>query len=88
MRKQVTYNNIVAALLNASRLRAASDGTFRAEAVKVLGNIGTRSPAVLPELLRLVGFQIELRRWSPAGARPPALRFVQVTEGMSCGHFR
>jgi HEAT repeat protein len=46
----------VAALLNASRLRAAvpPDAAFRAEAAKVLGNIGTQSPAVLPELLRLL----------------------------------
>jgi HEAT repeat protein len=46
----------VAALLNASRLRAAAppDGAFRAEAAKVLGNIGTQSPAVLPDLLRLL----------------------------------
>jgi HEAT repeat protein len=46
----------VAALLSASRLRAAGapDGAFRAEAAKVLGNIGTQSPAVLPELVRLL----------------------------------
>jgi HEAT repeat protein len=46
----------VAALLSASRLRAAatSAGAFQAEAAKVLGNIGTQSPAVLPELLRLL----------------------------------
>src|SRR5262249_19680845 len=46
----------VAALLSASRLRtaAAPDGVFRAEAAKVLGNIGTQSPAVLPELVRLL----------------------------------
>ena len=36
------------------KLRAPSDGAFRAEAAKVLGNIGTQSPAVLPELLRLL----------------------------------
>jgi HEAT repeat protein len=46
----------VDALRSASRLRAAAppDGAFRAEAAKVLGNIGTQSPDVLPELLRLL----------------------------------
>ncbi len=46
----------VAALVNASRLRAAANGdaAFRAQAAKVLGNIGTQSPAVLPELVRLL----------------------------------
>jgi HEAT repeat protein len=46
----------VVALLNASRLRAAvpPDGALRAEAAKVLGNIGTQSPAVLSKLLRLL----------------------------------
>jgi len=45
----------VAALVSASRLRAAPpDAGFRAEAAKALGNIGTQSPAVLPALLRLL----------------------------------
>jgi HEAT repeat protein len=46
----------VSALVSASRLQAAvaRDGAFRAEAAKVLGNIGTQSPAVLPELVRLL----------------------------------
>jgi HEAT repeat protein len=46
----------VAALVSASRLRVAEarDGAFRAEAAKVLGNIGTQSTAVLPELVRLL----------------------------------
>jgi HEAT repeat protein len=46
----------VAALLSACRLRAAAsqDGALRAEAAKVLGNIGTQSSAVLPELVRLL----------------------------------
>jgi HEAT repeat protein len=46
----------VTALVSASRLRAAAngDGAFRAQAAKVLGNIGTQSPAVLPELVRLL----------------------------------
>jgi HEAT repeat protein len=46
----------VAALVSASRLRAAPppDGAFRAEVAKALGNIGTQSPDVLPELLRLL----------------------------------
>jgi HEAT repeat protein len=49
-------NAAMAALLSACRLRsaAAPDGAFRAEAAKVLGNIGTQSPAVLPELIRLL----------------------------------
>jgi HEAT repeat protein len=34
--------------------RAASDGGFRAETAKTLGNIGDLSPAVVPELLRLL----------------------------------
>jgi HEAT repeat protein len=34
--------------------RAAADGTFRAETAKALGNIGALSPAVVPELLRLL----------------------------------
>src|SRR5262249_51190019 len=33
---------------------AASEATFRAEIAKTLGNIGTESRAVLPELLRLL----------------------------------
>jgi len=46
----------VAALLSASRLRVAGapDGAIRADAAKVMGNIGTKSPAVLPELVRLL----------------------------------
>lgn len=46
----------MAALVSAFRLRTAAngDGAFRAEAAKVLGNIGTHSPAVLLELVRLL----------------------------------
>jgi HEAT repeat protein len=46
----------VAALVKGSPFGAASrhDGVSRAEAAKALGNIGTESPAVLPELLRLL----------------------------------
>ena len=46
----------VAAVLSASRhgVTAALNGAFRAEAAKVLGNIGTQSPAVLPALVRLL----------------------------------
>ena len=46
----------VAAVQSACRLRAAAvqDGAVRAEAAKVLGNIGTKSQAVLPELVRLL----------------------------------
>lgn len=36
------------------RTAAPPDGAFRAEAAKALGNIGTQSTAVLPELLRLL----------------------------------
>lgn len=32
----------------------AADAPFRAEAAKALGNIGTKSPAVVPELVRLL----------------------------------
>src|SRR5262249_46500724 len=44
------------AVLSACRLRAtaAQGGALRAEAAKVLGNIGTQSRAVLPELVRLL----------------------------------
>src|SRR5262245_50098338 len=45
----------VSALESASRHRAAPPNeAFRAEAAKVLGNIGTQSPAILPALLRLL----------------------------------
>ena len=46
----------VAALVGGSPHRSAAprDGAFRAEVAKALGNIGTESPAVLPELLRLL----------------------------------
>src|SRR5262249_35109676 len=46
----------VAGLVSASPRRTAAlpDGAFRAEAAKALGNIGTQSAAVLPELLRLL----------------------------------
>ena len=46
----------VAAVVDGSGLRAAKcpDETFRAEAAKALANIGLLSPAVLPELLRLL----------------------------------
>jgi len=46
----------VAALVKGSPFAAAArhDGVLRAEAAKALGNIGTESPAVLPELLRLL----------------------------------
>ncbi|HMF13948.1 MAG TPA: HEAT repeat domain-containing protein, partial [Gemmataceae bacterium] len=46
----------LAALVSASPLQAAvaRDGAFRTEAAKILGNIGTQSPAVVPELLRLL----------------------------------
>ena len=46
----------VAVLVSASphRSAASADGAFRAEAAKALGNIGTQSPAVLPELRRLL----------------------------------
>ena len=46
----------VPALMKAARFRGAtpSDGAFRAEATKALGNIGAESPAVVTELLRLL----------------------------------
>src|SRR5260370_39555429 len=46
----------VPALVKAARLRGAtpSDGAFRAEATKALGNIGAESPAVVAELLPLL----------------------------------
>jgi HEAT repeat protein len=48
--------DVVDALRSALRAAgaAAPDGAFRAEAAKVLGNVGTQSPAVLPELVRLL----------------------------------
>jgi HEAT repeat protein len=45
----------VAALIDARRQRTEpSDAPSRGNAAKALGNIGTRSPAVVPELLRLL----------------------------------
>src|SRR5260370_21083896 len=46
----------VAALIGTGRRRAAAlhDAPSRADAARALGNIGTRSPAVVPELLRLL----------------------------------
>jgi HEAT repeat protein len=46
----------VAALLSTRRLRGAGslDAPARADAAKALGNIGARSPAVVPELLRVL----------------------------------
>jgi hypothetical protein len=46
----------VAALLSACRAGGATapDGACRAEVAKALGNIGTQSPVVLPELVRLL----------------------------------
>src|SRR5947209_19051825 len=46
----------VPALVKAVRLQGAapSDVAFRAEATKSLGNIGTESPAIVTELLRLL----------------------------------
>lgn len=45
----------VGALVGPGPRRAAGrDGAFRAETAKVLGNIGTGSPAVVPELIRLL----------------------------------
>jgi HEAT repeat protein len=46
----------VAAVVNGSSLRVSKcpDATYRALAAKALGNIGLESPAVLPELLRLL----------------------------------
>jgi HEAT repeat protein len=46
----------VAALIGTGRRRAAvlPDAPSRADAARALGNIGTRSPAVVPELLRLL----------------------------------
>src|SRR5260370_17707457 len=49
-------SSAVPALVKASRLGGAapSDGTIRADAAKALGNIGAESPAVVPELLRIL----------------------------------
>src|SRR5262245_26681683 len=49
-------SSAVPALVKASRSRGAlpTDGTIRAEAAKALGNIGADSPAVVPELLRIL----------------------------------
>lgn len=46
----------VAAIIGTRRQRSAepADASSRGNAAKVLGNIGTRSPAVVPELLRLL----------------------------------
>jgi hypothetical protein len=51
----------VAALVSASPRRTAAppDRAFRVEAAKALGNIGTQSAAVLPELLRLLRHDAE-----------------------------
>jgi HEAT repeat protein len=68
----------VAAVVNGSALRAAKgrDEAFRAEAAKALGNIGLESPAVLPELLRL------LEKDADAGVRTEAARALgKIGEG-------
>jgi HEAT repeat protein len=68
----------VAAVVNESPRRAAKclDEGFRAEAAKALGNIGLESPAVLPELLRL------LEKDADAGVRTEAARALgKIGEG-------
>lgn len=47
---------VVTALVKPSNRKTgwAADGPSRVEAARTLGNIGTRSPAVVPELLRLL----------------------------------
>lgn len=48
-------SDVVTALVGPSVFRAAPvNARFRAEAAKVLGNIGSRSTAIVPELLRLL----------------------------------
>lgn len=48
--------DVVGALIRANPRRPAenADGPLQAEIVKVLGNIGSRSPAVVPQLLRIL----------------------------------
>jgi HEAT repeat protein len=59
----------VAALIDTRRRRAEpADAASRGNAAKALGNIGTRSPAVVPELLRL------LREDADNGVRTEAAR--------------
>jgi len=60
----------VAAVLKRSPAREAKclDEVFRAEAARTLGNIGLESPAVVPELLRL------LEKDTDAGVRTEAAR--------------
>jgi HEAT repeat protein len=68
----------VAAVVNGSPLRVAKcqDVAFRAEAAKALGNIGLESPAVVPELLRL------LEKDPDAGVRTEAARALgKIGEG-------
>jgi HEAT repeat protein len=46
---------VVGALVGTgSRRSAAPDSSYRSEVAKALGNIGTQSPSVVPELLRLL----------------------------------
>jgi HEAT repeat protein len=49
-------NPVIEALVRSDQRRSGRtfDGPFRAEAAKTLGNIGTRSKAVVPELLHLL----------------------------------
>jgi HEAT repeat protein len=68
----------VAAVVNGSPFRAGKclDVAFRAEAAKALGNIGLESPAVVPELLRL------LEKDADAGVRTEAARGLgKIGEG-------
>jgi HEAT repeat protein len=59
----------VTALISLCRQRAAgSDAALRAEAAKALGNIGTESRVVLPELVRLLKEDVD------AGVRTEAAR--------------
>jgi HEAT repeat protein len=59
-----------------SRRTAALDSSFRSEAAKALGNIGTQSPSVVPELIRL------LQEDADGGVRAEAVRALgKIGEG-------
>jgi len=69
---------VIAAVVNGSPFRVAKclDPAFRAEAAKALGNIGLESPAVVPELLRL------LEKDADVGVRTEAARALgKIGEG-------